>query len=59
MPNKRSGDKQAVTVYVPRELRAAATAKAAAEGDTITAVVERALEVYVERVTTPPDPAEH
>lgn len=54
MPNKRSGDKQAVTVYIPRELRAAATAKASAAGETMTAVIERALAEYLTQ--PPPDP---
>lgn len=55
MPNKPSADKRAVTFRLKRELLDRATAKAAATGETMTSVVERALDAWAP-VTPPSEP---
>jgi hypothetical protein len=54
MPNKRSADKQAVTVFLEKDLVAAVKAATAARGETVTAVVERALAEYAGFTRPPP-----
>lgn len=47
MPNQHAETRQAVTYRLPRELLAAARTRAGERGETMTAVIERALAEYV------------
>lgn len=47
MPNQRDPDQVAVTVYLPRDLKASVKARAEERGDTITDVITRACRRYV------------
>jgi len=46
MPNQPAEGQVHLTLYLPRELRDAAKARAAAEGESLSAVVRRMLEEY-------------
>ncbi len=55
MPSQHAETRKAVTYRLPRDLVADARTRAAERGETMTAVVERALAEYV-GVTPPPPP---
>lgn len=47
MPNKPAEGMVHLTLYLPQELRDAAKARAAAEGESVSAAIRRMLEEYV------------
>jgi post-segregation antitoxin (ccd killing protein) len=47
MPNQRKASQVAVTIYVDRDLKAAAKDRARERSETVTAVILRALRRYV------------
>jgi predicted transcriptional regulator len=47
MPDQRSPSQVAVTVYIDRDLKASVKTRAEERGDTVTAIIERALKRYV------------
>ena len=46
MPNQRDPNQVAITVYIPRDLKAATKARVAEKGETVSEVIVRALRRY-------------